>query len=66
MTDTAVREENISSGYRWFALLTLTLIYVVNYIDRQIMAILVEPIKAEFVLTDTQMGLLTGFVFAMF
>lgn len=38
----------------------------VNYIDRQIVTILQEPIKAELSLSDTQLGLLTGLSFALF
>ena len=38
----------------------LTLVYILNYMDRQILAVLIEPIKAEIALTDTQVGLLTG------
>ena len=44
----------------------LTLGYIFNFIDRQVMTILLEPIKAEFGATDTQMGLLTGLAFALF
>ena len=44
----------------------LTAAYVVSFIDRQIMALLVEPIKATLQLSDTQMGLLLGFAFALF
>ena len=43
----------------------LTLGYIFNFIDRQVMTILLEPIKAEFGATDTQMGLLTGLAFAL-
>jgi predicted MFS family arabinose efflux permease len=44
----------------------LLTIYVVNNIDRQIMYILVEPVKAEFALSDAQIGLLVGGAFAIF
>jgi predicted MFS family arabinose efflux permease len=50
---------------KW-ALFVLTLVYVVNYIDRQIINVLAEPIKRELGLTDTQLGLMTGLVFAIF
>jgi len=53
-------------GYRWYALFILTLGYIFNFIDRQVMTILLEPIKAEFGATDTQMCLLTGLAFALF
>lgn len=51
---------------RWLGVGLLTVIYVLNYMDRQILAILIEPIKADIALTDTQVGLLTGTLFAVF
>ena len=54
------------STNRWYILLILTLVYSLNHVDRQIMVILSEPIKQEFGLSDTQIGLLTGIVFAFF
>jgi MFS family permease len=44
----------------------LVLVYVMNFVDRQLISILIEPIKAEFGASDKQMGLLTGFAFAIF
>ncbi|MEH3037406.1 MAG: MFS transporter [Sphingomonas adhaesiva] len=44
----------------------LTLTYFFSFMDRQILAILLEPIKADLQLTDTQLGLLSGLVFAIF
>lgn len=44
----------------------LSAVYSVNYIDRQIVAILLEPIKAEFEVSDTVLGLLAGPAFALF
>lgn len=43
----------------------LTLVYVLNYLDRQILGILSGPIKAEFHLTNTEVGLLNGPAFAL-
>lgn len=54
-----------SSNYKWFVLGFLTLVYTFNFIDRQILVILQEPIKADLGLSDTQLGLLTGFSFAV-
>lgn len=51
---------------RHYALIILTLTYVFNFVDRQLLAILVEPIKAEFGISDTKMGLLYGLAFAIF
>ncbi|REJ72124.1 MAG: MFS transporter, partial [Proteobacteria bacterium] len=56
---------NQSSNYKWFVLGILTLVYTFNFIDRQILVILQEPIKADLGLSDTQLGLLTGFSFAV-
>ncbi len=55
----------ISNGYRTFILLILTLVYVVNYLDRQILGILVPAIKSEFHLNFTEIGVLTGPAFAV-
>lgn len=44
----------------------LTLIYVFNFMDRQILGVLAEPIKRDLGLSDSQLGLLTGFMFALF
>lgn len=54
------------STNRWYMLGILTLVYAFNHVDRQIMVILQEPIKQEFGLSDTQLGMLTGFMFAAF
>jgi len=55
-----------SSGACWYALVLLTVVYSFNFIDRQLLAILQESIKAELSLSDSQLGLLTGFAFAIF
>ncbi len=52
------------SASPWFALFVLTGITTVGFIDRIIVNVLVEPLKAEFGLSDTQIGLLTGVAFA--
>jgi MFS family permease len=55
-----------SPARRWSMLAVLFLVSTVSNIDRQIMSVAIEPIKAEFQATDTQMGLLTGAAFALF
>jgi predicted MFS family arabinose efflux permease len=52
--------------YRRWALGILTLVYVSNFVDRQILSILLEPIKQTFGLSDTQLGFLSGISFALF
>ncbi len=56
----------VSRGYANYVLVLLALVYVVSFIDRQILAMLMEPIKQEFGVSDTAMGLLTGFAFVAF
>jgi predicted MFS family arabinose efflux permease len=53
------------SGRAW-VLAVLTLTYMFNHVDRQILVILIEPIKAELGIGDTQVGLLSGLAFAAF
>ncbi|MGH8388011.1 MAG: spinster family MFS transporter [Pseudomonas sp.] len=60
---------NPSTPVTWrthYALFVLASIYVFNYIDRQLMAILIEPVKLEFGISDTGIGLLSGVTFAVF
>lgn len=45
---------------------TLLVVYIFNFLDRQIVTILAEPINRELGLSDTQLGLLTGLAFALF
>lgn len=49
---------HLGKGYRIYALVILTIVYVLNYVDRQILAILLPGIKAELNLNDTQLGFL--------
>lgn len=44
----------------------LTLAYIVSFVDRYILGLLVEPIKADLQLSDTQIGLILGPAFAIF
>ncbi len=56
----------LSERAAWAMVLLCTLAYICSFVDRYILGILVQPIKAEFQLTDTQMGLLLGPAFAIF
>ena len=53
-------------AYRWYVLGLLTVVYTFNFIDRQVLVILQELIRAELGLMDWQLGMLSGFVFAVF
>ena len=52
--------------YLNYVLFMLTLVYIFNFVDRQLLVILQESIKKELKLSDTQLGLLSGFTFAIF
>ncbi|SDC05330.1 Sugar phosphate permease [Bradyrhizobium brasilense] len=54
------------SARRYYVLALLTIIYALNFLDRTIFNVLIEPIKKEFALSDTAMGLLAGFGFVLF
>lgn len=56
----------ISANARRYALFLLFCAYVLNYVDRQVITLLQEPIKQDLGLTDTQLGLMTGISFALF
>ncbi|MEX1147517.1 MAG: MFS transporter [Sphingomonadales bacterium] len=53
------------TAYRWYVILLLAVLYVNYNVDRNLVAILVEPLRAEFALSDSQLGLLTGLSFAI-
>ncbi len=46
--------------YRWYVLFVLTAIFTTHYIDRAVISVLIEPIKQEFGLSDSALGLLSG------
>lgn len=50
---------------RWLMLFMLFVVYAVNFLDRQILSILKEPIAAELGLNDEQLGLMGGLAFAL-
>ena len=52
--------------YRYYVLVMLTVVSMINIMDRLILSILLEDIKAEFTFTDTQLGVLAGLAFALF
>ncbi len=52
--------------YRYVVLVLLMLAYCMNYMDRQVVGILAVPIKQELNISDSQLGLMGGFAFALF
>ena len=67
MTDNCVVDIKTQNRQeRGYTLFLLLLVFIASHVDRQIVAILQEPIRIAFDLTDTQLGVLTGFAFALF
>lgn len=58
--------EQTAPSNRFAVLGLLFVVYSFNFVDRQILGILAQPIKAELMLSDTQLGLLGGLAFALF
>lgn len=52
--------------YAWYVVFVLMIAYISSFIDRQILSLLVKPMKRDLHLSDTQMSLLMGFSFAIF
>lgn len=63
---TAVQTQEGANAVRHYALSVLVVVYTFNFIDRQILSILMESIKLDLGLTDQALGFLAGFAFAAF
>lgn len=55
-----------NKGYKAYVLVILTTVYMLNLVDRGLMMLLLQPIKEDLHLSDTQLGLLTGMAFSLF
>lgn len=66
ISNRAVAVNNKSSVYAWYVVLLCMLAYIFSFIDRQILALMIEPIKADLNLSDTQFSLLHGLAFSLF
>ncbi|HEX6218423.1 MAG TPA: MFS transporter, partial [Sphingomicrobium sp.] len=64
--ETSAPSRSRVSGYAWYALFVLVLVYIVNFVDRQILSILVGDIKRDLGVSDAQIGFLYGTAFAVF
>ena len=60
------KQTKTGGWYSHYVLFVLVLVYIFNFIDRNILSILAEDIKADLAITDAQMGFLYGTVFAVF
>lgn len=59
-------DDRPATRYSWYVLFTLVIVYILNFIDRQILSILAVDIKRDLALTDGQLGFLGGAAFAVF
>lgn len=68
MTSSELKQQLSSNSLSgaWYAVSILLVAYTFSFIDRTILALLVEPIKADLDITDTQISLLHGLAFALF
>ena len=53
-------------AYKNYMLVLLTVIAAFNYLDRYVLSLVLEPIKQEFQLSDSELGFMTGIAFALF
>jgi MFS family permease len=60
------RDAYPEAAYAWYVVGVLTLAYMVSFLDRQVMALLIDPIRGDLGLTDTQISLLLGLAFSIF
>ena len=60
------RGEEAASAYSWYVLGVLVVVYILNFIDRQILSILAVDIKRDLGLSDGDLGFLGGAAFAVF
>lgn len=61
------RQDGYPTGaYCWYVVSILTLTYTVSFIDRQILGLMIEPIRKDLHISDTQISLLVGLAFAVF
>ena len=55
-----------SLGYAWYVVIILTALYMLSFVDRTILGLLVGSIKRDLAISDTRIGLLQGLSFALF
>ena len=67
MENTATENKKyVNSSSAWVMVSLMMVAYIFSFVDRYILGLLIEPIKADLNLTDTQIGLLLGPAFAIF
>lgn len=63
---TSLSNSRFTLAYRRYALVVMTAVLTLNFVDRGLIKLLLQPIKQDLQLTDTQLGLLTGVAFGVF
>jgi len=66
MSQPVVSRWRASTAYKHYVLGVLTFVYTLNYLDRNLIVLLLQPIKTDLHLSDTQLGFLTGIAFGLF
>jgi MFS family permease len=57
--------EQLSNAYRWYVVILLLCVSILAYIDRIVFALLIDPIKTDLHISDTQAGVLVGLAFSL-
>ena len=65
-TNTRANQPRASLGYAWYVVIVLTALYMLSFVDRTILSLLVGSIKRDLGISDTRIGLLQGLSFALF
>lgn len=65
-TSAPIEKKAQNKKYAWYVVFICMLAYIFSYVDRQILVLMIEPIKADLNLTDTQFSLLHGLAFSLF
>lgn len=66
LAKTAQQQPATPNKQAWFVLSMLCFVYVLNFLDRQLLSILAKPIQDSLNISDTQLGLISGLYFALF
>jgi MFS family permease len=65
-TSASANQPKASLGYAWYVVIVLTGLYMLSFVDRTILGLLVGSIKRDLGISDTRIGLLQGLSFALF
>ncbi|MCP1647041.1 MFS transporter [Pseudomonas nitroreducens] len=60
------RQSVRTSRYSWYVVVLCMVAYIFSFVDRQILSLMIEPIKAHLQISDTQFSLLSGLAFSLF